>query len=95
MASFLQLRRTLRSKLRFKKQERPKHEWYELRNQAGDVIVAAPVSREPDGKDVSSGILSLIATQICLSNRELRQAISCPLTRKDYYRILREKGFAI
>jgi len=88
---FLEMRRTLTSKLKFAQDER-RHEWYKLLDRDGKFIVATKLSRRASGKDIPKDIFSKIAKQMCLTKSELSEAVRCPLSREDYYNILKEKG---
>ena len=88
------MRRTLQGKLRFSKIEKKKHEWYELLDGNGNIVVSTALSRGAAIRDIDSNLFSTIARQVGLETKQLAQAVNCPLKRKEYYKILREKGLA-
>jgi hypothetical protein len=86
------MRRTLSGKFGFTKTDRPRHEWYELLDRNGNVIVATLLSRQASGRDISQPILSKISRQLCISKAQLTSAVECPLTREKYYEIIGMTG---
>ncbi len=94
IVSLRAMRRTLQGKLKFSKSEKTKHEWYELLDANGDIIVSTALSRGAAGRDISNNLFSIIAREVGLESSQLADAVRCPLKRRDYYRILREKGLA-
>lgn len=50
------------------------------------------VSHSSKKKEIHDGLLSQMAKQCRLTNREFRDLIACPLNRERYERILVERG---
>jgi len=91
---FRDMRRTLTGKLGFTKTERKQHEWYELLDNSGRSIVTTLLSRQARGRNIYQPLLGKIAKQLHLNNAQLKSAVECPLTREEYYAILRAEGLA-
>ncbi len=92
VVSFRRMRSTLIDKLGFSQSE-SHHHFYNLFDRDGNVVVKTHLSHGPSGRDVTPYICSQIARQIKVSNPQLRKAVDCPLSRKDYSDILKKKGF--
>ena len=86
---FRDMRRTLTKKFRFTKTERQGHEWYELLDKSGNAIVTTLLSRQARGRDIYQPLLGRIAKQLRLNSAQLKSAVDCPLTREEYYAILK------
>ncbi len=56
--------------------------------------VRTKTSHGNGGKDIPDGLLSYMATQCKLNNKQFSDLIKCPLSRNEYESILIEKGFA-
>ena len=91
VVSVLNMERTLIHKLGFSQSESD-HHFYNLFDRDGKIVAKTKLSHGARGKDISKGIFSVIARQIRVSSPQLREAVRCPLSKKDYSDILREKG---
>lgn len=89
--SMLNMQRTLTNKLGFIRSNR-NHLFYTLFDKTGKVVVKTKLSHQSRGNDISKPIFSAIARQINLTTPQLKDAVECPLSRKDYSDILKEKG---
>ena len=85
------MEKTLLRKLGFSSSQ-GRHHFYDLLDGDGKIVAKTMLSHGPRGKDISKGIFSSIARQIKLTTPQLRDAVSCPLSRKDYSDILKEKS---
>lgn len=68
------------------------HRFYNLFDRDGKFIVKTMLSQGSGGKDIDKGIFGAIARQTQLTKKQLQDAIDCPLSRKDYSNILKEKN---
>ena len=89
------LRTTLIYKLGFTQTSITDHEHYKLLDENGKFIVQTIISKGASGKNITKGVFNAIARQIHLSSKQLEDAIRCPLSRENYYDILKDKGFNI
>lgn len=89
--SILDMQRTLINKLGFIQSNRH-HFFYTLFDERDKPIVITKLSHQSSGDDISKPIFSAIARQIKLTTPQLKDAVNCPLSRKDYSDILKEKG---
>ena len=84
------MERTLLGKLGFVKSEKD-HHFYHLFDMDGNMVVYTKLSHGSKGKSISKGIFGAIARQTALSKKQLQDAVKCPLSRRDYSNILKEK----
>jgi len=85
------MERTLLSKLGFVKSEKD-HHVYHLLDIDGMKIIRTKLSHGSRGKSISKGIFGAIARQTALNKSQLQNAVKCPLSRRDYSDILKEKN---
>jgi len=88
------MRTTLENKLGFTKVSGP-HEMYKLSDDSGKFVIEVGISHGTSGKDIPKGTFGAIARRMYLSKEQLEDAVRCPLSHEDYYRILKRKGFSI
>ena len=91
IVSVRDMEKTLLSKLGFLRSN-THHYFYDLFDGHGKLIVKTKLSHGSKSKDITKGIFSKIAKQIKVSAPQLRDAVKCPLSRKDYSDILKEQG---
>jgi predicted RNA binding protein YcfA (HicA-like mRNA interferase family) len=89
------LRSAFENKLGFSKPTTKKHEKYQLQDRDGNFVIHTIISKGASGKDIPIGLFNKIAKQVQLNTNQLEDAANCPLSREDYYNILRNKGFNI
>jgi len=68
-----------------------------LRHVAQDgthTTILTQVSHGPQGRDISDGILGMMARQCKLSGRQFRGLVNCPLSRKNTKIFFEEKAFS-
>ncbi len=89
--SMLDMKRALLNKLGFS-QSKSHHFLYRLTDRDGKLVVKTKLSHRSKGDDIGKRIFSSIARQIHLTSPQLRDAVKCPLSRKDYSDILKDKN---
>ena len=74
-----------------KVEEKTHHRFFSYFSQQGKMTkILTKVSHS--GKDITDPLLSAMASQCRLTNRQFRELIECPLNRNGYESILAEKG---
>ena len=58
----------------------------------GMKVIRTKLSHGSRGKSISKGIFGAIARQTALNKSQLQNAVKCPLSRRDYSNILKEKN---
>ena len=77
-------------KLGFAVEDKKRDVWATL--VVGDQVILR-TKRSKGAKGTSGNISHFIRQQMKLNEDQFQAAIACPLTREDYYALLREKGF--
>ena len=82
--------RSLRTKLRFDEDRGRDHIWYKLWL---DDRIVAKTKMSHSKKDLGEVLVGKMARQVHLTSGQFKDAIICPMSRDEYYSILREKLF--
>lgn len=67
------------------------HDYYILAYQGKKTSIYTKISRGSNYKEYSQSLLSLISSQLKLSNNQLLELIDCTMTHQDYLTTLSEK----
>lgn len=80
----------------FVKDDSRNHVFYNCYYQGQDTGIATCVSHGSKSSDIGPDILNSIKKQLKLDKiQEIKDLLTCPMTKEQYFKVLKEKGFLI
>lgn len=77
----------------FERSEGGPHEMYSMRVD-GKIVVSTNMSRGSSHEEIGKKLLSQMAKQLHMSNRQFRDYLDCKYSYEDYYNYIKENYFS-